>query len=440
MSTLAAALTRAREQYFGVFLALFLTPHSVLVLLFGLIGISGNSATSALFFSCSTAAIWFLTFRPGPSLLLSDFLFIGLAAAIAWSSVANDWTTGPKEYALLLLSLSAYPACRFITHADLVRGRSAFAWTEAMLALSGATVTGWALIGQWDSEHAKPLVFGFEGAAIHFLSSVSFFLFALLMMGKTPTARVLLILLALLLPVAVFAASLVRFMFLALACTLIVAAFLSDGERRRNVVIAGLLLGAAVSLGLLARHEKVIYVAQFAIKELPAEQQSRPSLGPLGDAKKAGRSGEAGALAPSCSASVDLDNSLAIRKGLIKDGLWMLPHAGLFGTGLDSFMAKSCIPQTQIHNSVLQAFVEFGWVGGSFFALLIVSAFVPLCASARRDDASLFVFCGLMFMIMVALAHGRLSRDAVLFAMFGAAAGLRSSALNYLKHREAPAK
>lgn len=292
-------------------------------------------------------------------------------------------------------------------------------------------MTAWALFAQWDDPHGKPLIFGFDGAAIHFLDSVSFLLFALLTIGRIPTARVLWMCLALLLPVAVFAASLVRFTFLALACTLIVAAYFSDAERRRNVIIAGLVMGAAVSLGLLARYEKVAYFAQFTLEERSAARMSRPSLV---------RPGETGTQPPSCLASVDLDNSLNIRKALIKDAVWMLPRAGPIGDGLDSFMDKSCIPLTEVHNSVLQAFVEFGWLGGALFVLLILSAFIPMCLSARRDDASRFIFCGLVFIILVTLAHGRVSRDVALFALLGAAAGLRHSATSYADSREVFAK
>jgi hypothetical protein len=416
---LVASVTRARERYFGALLAIFITPQSALVLLFGLIGLPGNSVISGLVLSGSTAAVWVLTFRRRQSLLLSDYLFMGLIAAIACSFALHSRTSDPKEYALLLLSLSAYPACRFIAHSDLAAGRSGFLWTEAALSFMGAAVTAWALYAQWDDPHGKPLVFGFEGAAIFFLDSVSFLLFALLTIGKTPTARVVWILLALVLPVAIFAASLVRFTFIALACTLIIAAYISNAERRRNIIIAGLVMAAAVSLGLLARYEKVAYFTEFALEQRSAARMSKPSMV---------RPGATATSPPSCLASVDLDNSLAIRKALINDALWMLPRAGPVGDGLDSFMNISCIPQTEVHNSVLQAFVEFGWFGGSFFVLLILSALVSLRHSARRDDASRFIFCSLTFVILVALAHGRFSRDAVLFALLGAAAGLRSSA------------
>jgi hypothetical protein len=128
---------------------------------------------------------------------------------------------------------------------------------------------------------------------------------------------------------------------------------------------------------------------------------------------------------------VNADNSVAIREALLRDAFFMLPTSGLFGRGLDGFMQRTCIPSHQIHNSPLQAFVEFGWLGGSLFFLLIVSSLVSLSGSARHDDASRFLFCGLVFVVVLSLAHGRFSRDAAVFAFLGGAAGLRQSARFY---------
>ena len=43
---------------------------------------------------------------------------------------------------------------------------------------------------------------------------------------------------------------------------------------------------------------------------------------------------------PSCDLTVNPKNSIAIRKALALDGLYLIPRAGFFGTGLDSFMER----------------------------------------------------------------------------------------------------
>ena len=60
-------------------------------------------------------------------------------------------------------------------------------------------------------------------------------------------------------------------------------------------------------------------------------------------------------------------------------------------------MKFSCIRLTEVHNSVLQAAVEFGWLGGSLLLALIVVAAGSLFPLARYDDASRFVLCSLAF-------------------------------------------
>ena len=130
---------------------------------------------------------------------------------------------------------------------------------------------------------------------------------------------------------------------------------------------------------------------------------------------------------PSCYLTVNPRNSIAIRKVLVQDALFLIPRSGWIGTGLDSFMKFSCIKLTEVHNSVLQAAVEFGWLGGSLLFALVIVAQVRLFPLARYDDASRFVLCGLAFVVLLSLAHGRVSRDGVLFALLGCAVGLRET-------------
>jgi hypothetical protein len=116
-----------------------------------------------------------------------------------------------------------------------------------------------------------------------------------------------------------------------------------------------------------------------------------------------------------------------IRRVLVQDAVFLIPGSGWIGTGLDSFMEFSCIERTETHNSILQAAVEFGWLGGSLLFLMMAVAVGSILPLARYDDASRFVLCGLTYAILLSLAHGRLSRDGALFAFLGAAVGLRET-------------
>jgi len=91
-------------------------------------------------------------------------------------------------------------------------------------------------------------------------------------------------------------------------------------------------------------------------------------------------------------------------------------------------MKFSCIRLTEVHNSILQAAVEFGWLGGSLLFLIIVLVGSLILPLARQDDVSRFVLCSLIFILFPSLTSGRVSRDAILFALLGCAVGLKEAA------------
>jgi hypothetical protein len=115
---------------------------------------------------------------------------------------------------------------------------------------------------------------------------------------------------------------------------------------------------------------------------------------------------------------------------LVQDAVFLIPRSGWIGTGIDSFMKFSCISLTEVHNSILQAAVEFGWLGGSLLLLVIVFAAGAIFPLAMRDDAARFALCSLAFVVLLSLAHGRVSRDGVLFALLGCVVGVRESFRN----------
>lgn len=392
---------------FGVMFACLVAPHSVLVLLYGLTGSSGNSLLTGAFLVIATVAAGLLCFRREMVVLPADYLFFALILCILSSSAFNGWTSNAKEYQLIVVSLAAYPACRFISRADIAAGRGVFIWATGIVVALGSMVTAAALWEQWNDQHGKPYVFGFDAAGTYFLGSLCFLVIALVTSGRLTLQRTALISSLIFLPTAIFAASLVRFTFIALAVTLCLATVLSEARQRKHVVIIAFVLLGAIAAGLLARYDQASLFANYAIERSP---------GDIGLEKP-----------PSCYLTVNPRNSIAIRKALVQDALFLIPRSGWIGTGLDSFMKFSCIKLTEVHNSVLQATVEFGWLGGSLLFFLIVVTGGWLFPLARYDDASRFVLCALAFVILLSLAHGRVSRDGVLFALLGCAAGLKET-------------
>jgi hypothetical protein len=182
---------------------------------------------------------------------------------------------------------------------------------------------------------------------------------------------------------------------------------LSEAKQRRHVVAVGLVMLVALATGLFARYDKARLYAEYALEQ--------PS-GLVGSEKP-----------PSCYLKVNPRNSIAIRKVLIQDAFFLIPKAGWIGTGLDSFMKFSCIRMMEVHNSILQAAVEFGWLGGSLLLVIIIVAVSSIIPLARHDDAARFLLCGFAFVVMLSLAHGRLSRDGVVFALLGCAVSLRET-------------
>ncbi|MDO9298609.1 O-antigen ligase family protein [Bradyrhizobium sp.] len=432
-----------RQAMFGVAFAILIAPNSVLVLGFGMTGSPGNSPVTGAVLMLATMAVGLLCLRRDIALLPADYLFLAFVVCIASSSVINGWTTDAKEYQLLLLSLAAYPACRLISRADMLAGRSSFILVIGIIALLGTIAMTNALLRQWDSVDWRPLVFGFNAAGTYFLGTLSIFVIALVTTGELTTRRTFLISALIFLPMIVFTASLVRFTFIALAGALCMAAILSEAKQRKHVVAIALVILVAVAAGMFSRSDKAKQSLVFAMERPTVVELPSGNNGLAGKAGSSGSLKSSGSLepsrslessdsveprmAPSCYLKVSPLNSILIRKVLIQDAVFLIPGSGWFGTGLDTFMESSCIKRTQAHNSILQAAVEFGWLGGALLFLVVAVAAGSLLPLARYDNASRFVLCSLAYVVLISLAHGRLSRDGVLFAFLGAAVGLRET-------------
>ncbi len=389
-----------RRLAFGALFAILLSMSSVLVLCYGFVGTNGNSLfTGTLLLGC-IVAIGLVCFRRDFALVKADYFFLLFLLAISFSFALNGQSSNTKESALLALSLAAYPACRFVTEIDLIKGRPSFLAVSSVIVVLGAIATAVAVFQQWDDQHGKPLVFGFDAAPANFLLSLGFLILAVVSAVSLTARGTALFSVFIFLPVAIFAASQVRFTFIALVISLLVAAGFSGIAQRKRIIIVTAVVLLAMASGLAARYAKTRLFTNFAFEQSSGViTWKRP---------------------PSCDLNVNLKNSIAIRKALTLDALFLMPDAGWVGTGLDSFMNFSCIKLHEVHNSFLQAITEFGWAGGASLVLMTVFAGLSILPLARQGGVPLFLLCALTFIVSLSMVHGRLSRDTVLFAILGA--------------------
>jgi O-antigen ligase len=402
------SLLNARHAAFGVTLAVLISYNACLTLGFGLVGIQGNSiVTGALLFALPLLLFLF-SFRQWPHLQLSDFLFAGLLIAALLSSLINPRDNEPgstKEYLLLVASLAGYIACRSMLAEDAAVARSAFERITAVIVLVGAAFTAAEIFNQWDGPPGKPSVLGFSAAGTHFMTSLGFLVIALVTVDKPRPMRTAVVAALIFLPAAIFAAAMVRFTFLALAGSLFVAMILAERGKRWHVAAVAFTIFLAVAVGLIARYDAAKTYAAFAVEQTAETRAATMEM-------------------PSCKLAVNMRNSIAVRQALAKDAIYLIPTSGFLGTGLDSFMNFSCIKAHEVHVSALQAAVEFGWIGGIFWVLLMGLAVYMLVPLAKRSGSARFILCSLVFAILLSFAYGRISRDSALFAFLGAAIGV----------------
>ncbi|UGA46672.1 O-antigen ligase family protein [Bradyrhizobium quebecense] len=350
-----------------IFLALFLGQLPILVLAHGF---GAGSGVSAVYMIGALALLLMSGNWRGLTLLPADLAFLVFAAAIGCSTWGNGLTAPLKEYVLLGLSLGAYVAGRTFPLETPDR------WFRAPLLLVlvvGSILVANALIVQWNDRHGKPLLFDkFDAAPVQFMTCAAFLLFAAIN-GRLSRAEAVIILGLCSISLMIFAASQVRFAFVAMTVAIVLG---RSSKISRPVMFCGAVLLAFAILGLVVRwHTTLAYLQQLV--------------------------GAAGC---------DGDSSIGIRKQLYVDAFGLLPSSGWFGRGLDAFMSHSCVQATEVHNSILQAVIEFGWVGGAAFAVLIFGSL------AVRSP---FVLTGLLFELAISMAYGRISRDGALLFFVG---------------------
>jgi hypothetical protein len=400
------SLANARQAAVGVTLAVLISYNACLALGFGLAGSQGNSVVTGLLLFALPLLLFLFSFRNIPRIQLPDFIFAGLLIAALVSFFINPQeTNSTKEHLLLVAALAGYIACRPMLVGDVAVVRSAFERVTAAIVLAGAVATAAEIFSEWDGPPGKPFVFGFDAAGTYFMASLGFLVIALVTVNKPRPKRTAVICALIFLPTAIFAAAMVRFAFIALAGSLFVAMILAERGKRWHVAAVALTILLAVVCGLGARYNTAKTYAFYILEQTAAIPADATEM-------------------PSCHLAVNMGNSVAIRKALAKDAVYLIPTAGLVGTGLDSFMRFSCIKAHEVHVSILQAAVEFGWVGGTLWALLMGVTIYRLAPLAKHSAAARFILCSLVFAILLSLAHGRISRDNTLFALLGAAIGV----------------
>jgi O-antigen ligase len=380
-------------------LVLAVSSSATLILLFGMFGSHGNSLVTGCYFLLSIAGAALFGTTKGLRLGIADVLLVGLTICIAISFARNPVVANTRDIVLLVLTLAAFAAARLLRAEAIPFIRQASFRYSVVVVAVGTMLDVPALLDINDKV-GRPLVFGFENAATAFSISL-----ALLVLGFITSGPVLRSLKGLLttalisVSTIVFAASMVRFTLLAILVVLAICFVLSARDRWVCATLAVVIV-VSMAIGLWTRPINAAIYTKFAIDE-------------------------ANVSSPDCR-SVNMDNSLEIRKVLLRDAFHLLPRAGLTGLGLNSFGTLGSFTGYAPHNDLLQAILEFGWLGGACFLGLIALPLL-LVVRASADADSRFVFLFNAFFIMLSMIYGRFSGDISLFSALGLATSLISA-------------
>lgn len=397
----------------GAALAIFISYTSILSIGYGLLGLKGSSIITGSVLAGSLVSVFLLSIRTFSHLLPIDLLFCGLVAVVTLSTVIND---APEISELLLLAASmfAYVACRSISMESLYAFLPSFKRTTGIVVAVGVAFTlATLLYGRINL--GRPVVLGFSALPLHLLTSLGFLTLALVTTDHPRARRTAAISAATFVASAILAAAMVRYAFAALVLAMGAAALLAPKNNRWHVGVVTLALIVGTIVGMSTRSD-----------------MAKVYLGWIGEAVT-GRAVLQFAAYPPVTpdapcANVNIHNSVQVRKYLAKEALAKIPDAGPIGAGLESFSRSSCLKQYQVHNSVLQTLVEFGWLGGSIFVALIGCAIIGLLPTAPHYGPARFLLAGLIFAVLMSLAHGQISRDGILFAFLGCAVGVSRTA------------
>ncbi|MET4214272.1 O-antigen ligase family protein [Bradyrhizobium sp. LA2.1] len=395
--------------------ALALSGSAVFVLIYGSLGLNGFGAFTASYLGLTVLMMMvFGSFRDFRFSAL-DVPFLVLIVCAGASFANNPVHADLREFVLLMLAASAYFAGRFLAKEDLSVLRATSFWTSAAVVCAGAVLTVPYLIS--DSQRGalgRPFVLGFDSATTAFSTSLGICVIVLLSSGNNWRAWTRYVAVAMIgISTAVFAASMVRFSLLAIMACAALCALVSKHRRRFASGLLGVLV-ASTGLGLIARSTNADLYLRYTIEGTSSSSIGSAGIFPPSHAA----SRNPGATTPRCE-KVNTRNSVAIRKQLMSDALDLIPRAGLFGSGFMSFGELGCFEGMSPHNDLAQIIIEFGWIGGIAFCLLITLIPLSLAKAARTDDDMLFPFLLNAFMIMLSMIYGQIARDLPLFLAIG---------------------
>jgi len=389
-------MTPRRVIDHSLLVGVILSASAIIILANGVLGTNGAPGLTAAFLFLPTFALICVGDYAGFSFGVFDALYVVFAACVAASTVVNGFS---REAALVGLCLLNYPAGRVIQLGSSYRS---FMLVTGVVALVGLTVTTPALIQQW-SDIGRPFVFGFAHAQTVFLALVGFMAIAVVTVEPSRLATIVIALSA-----AIYAASMIRFVFVAIVVALFFA-MLRKNRRPVVVMVAAVCLAAAV--GFAARYTS----AKVFLVERISEVVAAPVAGPDGPE----------VLVDDCMRE---NNSIKLRTRAISDAMAALPPSGLFGRGIGSLREITCA-KIEPHNSFVQTAVEFGWIAGVVLILMATIPIVRLLRLAPWSTEACFVLCCLIYVVALATCYGHVTNDGPLFLFLGYAARIPGEGL-----------
>jgi hypothetical protein len=417
--------------------ALAISASPIFVLIYGPLGLHGSGILTASFLCLTVAGVAVFGSVRNFRLSALDIPFLAFIVSAALSFALNQLVANVRELSLFGITVFAYFAARMLTRDHIPILRQACFWLSGFIVFIGTAVTVPFLISDWmTGELGRPFVFGFDNAATAFSISLGFLIIAIL--TSQPNARAsrsLLIFALISISTAVLAASMVRFSLLAILASLALCFVLSVHERKFALRLLVVLV-VSIGIGWVACSANAKLYAAYTLEELSGGSlstglESWKALKPSYEAERNPR-----ADSPSCQ-SVNTRNSVAIRKQLFSDALYLTPRAGPAGFGLMSFGQLACFKDLSPHNDLLQAIVEFGWLGGAAFFAMTTLALMLLFRPARSDSDMRFLFLLCALMVMLGMIYGQITRESSLFVALGlAVSALSEKRASINKHRE----
>jgi hypothetical protein len=411
-----------------------LLMSAALIFVFGALGLRGNSIITGGYLLITVVSAFLLGQGKDESFAVTsmDLVFAVFAAAVAIASFLHFDESDYKEYILLLLdTLLAYVVGRALSNSVIsnIRFRLLQISTPLLVAACVATIPN--LVAEI---YPRPFVFGFFHAATVFSIAFGYMVIAYVYSEIEWRSKISLFYFVLIvIATAVFVASTVRFVLIAILATMMFSLACSLYRplkiwRRVGLVLFAMILGTVT--GTFSRYTFVVKVSDQLAATGAFSGQAKPEQNVVRVERSELSPSKTGlpVTPPSCNTLYDLNNSIAVRRALLTDALFFLPKAGFFGYGLDSFSMMSCFEGYQIHNSVLQAAVEFGWIAGIALIVLLALPLMYFSISKYELDANLqFLLSCVAFATLLSVVHGQFSRELPLFLFLGAFAKASSN-------------